>query len=75
MNSKLIGSHREFFAPLVVDAVMYLDQNSQDMDLIGIKKQSGGSMEVRLVPFDPTLFNCASLPLAFGQVLRGLTCL
>jgi T-complex protein 1 subunit eta len=46
MNSKLIGSHREFFAPMVVDAVMHLDDD-QDIDLIGIHKQVGGSMEVR----------------------------
>jgi len=49
MNSKLIGSHRDFFAPMVVDAVMHLDDD-QDIDLIGIHKQAGGSMEVRFPP-------------------------
>eukprot|EP01094_Clydonella_sp_ATCC50884_P018926 TRINITY_DN3598_c0_g1_i2.p2 TRINITY_DN3598_c0_g1~~TRINITY_DN3598_c0_g1_i2.p2 ORF type:complete len:411 (+),score=149.10 TRINITY_DN3598_c0_g1_i2:36-1268(+) len=44
MNSKLIGTHQDFFAPLVVDAVMHLDED-QDIGLIGIKKQSGGSMD------------------------------
>eukprot|EP01095_Lingulamoeba_sp_RSL-Kostka_P012855 TRINITY_DN517_c1_g1_i1.p1 TRINITY_DN517_c1_g1~~TRINITY_DN517_c1_g1_i1.p1 ORF type:complete len:558 (-),score=228.73 TRINITY_DN517_c1_g1_i1:225-1898(-) len=44
LNSKLIGSHKEFFAPLVVDAVLHLDDD-QDINLIGIKKEKGGSME------------------------------
>lgn len=48
LNSKLIGSHKKFFAPMVVDAVMHLDDD-QDLDLIGIKKIPGGSMEVRII--------------------------
>lgn len=44
MNSKLIGTHKNFFAPLVVKAVMHLDQD-QDIDLIGVKKVTGGSMD------------------------------
>lgn len=44
LNSKLIGSHRDFFAKMVVDAVMSLDEDL-DLDMIGIKKEKGGSME------------------------------
>jgi T-complex protein 1 subunit eta len=44
MNSKLIGSKKEFFAPMVVNAVMHLDQDLS-LEMIGIKKQTGGSME------------------------------
>mmetsp|Transcript_111174 Transcript_111174/g.166531 ORF Transcript_111174/g.166531 Transcript_111174/m.166531 type:complete len:547 (-) Transcript_111174:40-1680(-) len=44
LNSKLIGSHKKFFAPMVVDAVLHLDDD-QDLGLIGIKKVPGGSME------------------------------
>merc|ERR1712130_753431 len=44
LNSKLIGSHKTFFAPMVVDAVLHLDDD-QDISLIGIKKVPGGSME------------------------------
>lgn len=44
LNSKLIGSHKSFFAPMVVDAVLHLDDD-QDINLIGIKKVPGGSME------------------------------
>eukprot|EP01096_Ripella_sp_DP13-Kostka_P008303 TRINITY_DN30_c0_g1_i1.p1 TRINITY_DN30_c0_g1~~TRINITY_DN30_c0_g1_i1.p1 ORF type:complete len:548 (-),score=303.57 TRINITY_DN30_c0_g1_i1:98-1741(-) len=48
MNSKLIGSHKEFFAPLVVNAIMHLDDD-QDLSLIGIKREKGGSMEESLL--------------------------
>jgi len=44
MNSKLIGSHSAFFAPMVVNSVLCLDDD-QDNEMIGIKKETGGSME------------------------------
>lgn len=44
LNSKLIASKREFFSQMVVDAVMHLDSDLS-LELIGIKKQAGGSME------------------------------
>lgn len=45
MNSKLIASHKAFFSKMVVDAVQSLDED-MDLNLIGIKKESGGGMEV-----------------------------
>eukprot|EP01132_Coremiostelium_polycephalum_P001545 gene1545-1945_t len=44
MNSKLIASHKEFFSKMVVDAVQLLDDDI-NLDMIGIKKESGGGME------------------------------
>jgi len=44
MNSKLIASHKEFFSKMVVDAVQLLDDNI-NLDMVGIKKESGGGME------------------------------
>jgi T-complex protein 1 subunit eta len=44
MNSKLIASHKEFFSKIVVDAVQILDDDL-DINMIGIKKESGGGME------------------------------
>jgi T-complex protein 1 subunit eta len=44
MNSKLIASHKQFFSKMVVDAVNTLDEDL-DLDMIGIKKESGGGME------------------------------
>ncbi|KAN0045132.1 hypothetical protein ACTA71_006660 [Dictyostelium dimigraforme] len=43
MNSKLIASHKQFFSKMVVDAVQLLD-DSVDLDMIGIKKESGGGL-------------------------------
>jgi T-complex protein 1 subunit eta len=48
INSKLIGSHNQFFSKMVVDAVMHLDEDLS-LDLIGIKKVKGGSMEESLL--------------------------
>jgi T-complex protein 1 subunit eta len=45
LNSKLLASHREFFAEIVVNAVLTLDQDLS-LDLIGIKKVTGGALEV-----------------------------
>lgn len=43
LNSKLIRSHREYFAKMIVDAVSMLDADL-DLGLIGIKKVAGGSV-------------------------------
>lgn len=51
LNSKLIASHRNHFARLVVDAVLMLGTDEQPLKMIGIKKISGGSVsDSRLVP-------------------------
>ena len=42
LNSKIIARYREFFAKMVVDAVMKLDETLNKQD-IGIKKVTGGS--------------------------------
>ena len=47
LNSKLISGCKELFAKMVVDAVLYLEDDLS-LDMIGIKKVPGGSMEVRL---------------------------
>lgn len=43
LNSKLINTERHFFAQIAVDAVEALDED-KNLNLIGIKKVSGGSM-------------------------------
>ncbi|EEB07818.1 chaperonin-containing T-complex eta subunit Cct7 [Schizosaccharomyces japonicus yFS275] len=45
MNSKLIRSNSAFFTNMVVDAVLTLDQNDLNENMIGIKKVPGGAME------------------------------
>ncbi|KAJ2127462.1 T-complex protein 1 subunit eta, partial [Coemansia sp. RSA 678] len=49
MNSKLIGSQKEFFTQMVVDAVLRLDQEELDENMIGIKKIAGGAMQDSLL--------------------------
>lgn len=47
LNSKLIHQQKDFFAKMVVDAVMSLDI-LMPLDMIGIKKVSGGALEVSI---------------------------
>ena len=57
LNSKLIRSHREYFAPMIVDSVCMLDDDL-DLGLVGIKKVAGGSVTdsvlIRGVAFEKT---------------------
>lgn len=48
LNSKLIHQQKDFFAKMVVDAVMSLD-TLLPLDMIGIKKVPGGSLEESLL--------------------------
>jgi len=49
MNSKLISGHKEFFGPMVVDAVQCLDERMK-LDMIGMCKVPGGSVtECKLI--------------------------
>lgn len=58
MNSKLIYTQKDFFAPMVVNAVLALDQERLNLGMIGIKKVAGGavgeSMIVQGVAFKKT---------------------
>ncbi|XP_043467513.1 T-complex protein 1 subunit eta [Leptopilina heterotoma] len=48
MNSKLIHQQKEFFSKMVVDAVLLLD-DLLPLNMIGIKKVSGGGLEESLL--------------------------
>jgi len=45
LNSKLVSGHKEFFAKMVVDAVLSLDPNAPDLEMIGMKKVQGGALQ------------------------------
>ncbi|KAJ3102400.1 T-complex protein 1 subunit eta [Phlyctochytrium planicorne] len=45
MSSKIIHSQKEFFTKMVVDAVLYLDQDELNEKMIGVKKVPGGGMQ------------------------------
>ena len=44
LNSKLIARQKSLFAPMVVDAVLSLDEKLTDIRMVGIKKITGGSV-------------------------------
>ena len=46
LSSKLIAGQKEFFSKMVVDAVMLLDE-LLPINMIGMKKVSGGALEVQ----------------------------
>lgn len=48
LSSKLISQQKAFFAKMVVDAVIMLDDLLQ-LKMIGIKKVQGGALEVSLL--------------------------
>lgn len=45
LSSKLVAAQKDFFAAMVVDAVMLLDE-LLPLNMIGIKKVTGGALEV-----------------------------
>jgi len=45
LNSKLVSGHKEFFANMVVDAVLSLDENAPNLEMIGMKKVQGGALQ------------------------------
>ena len=46
LSSKLVAAQKDFFAAMVVEAVMMLD-DLLPLNMIGIKKVQGGALEVR----------------------------
>ena len=46
LSSKLIAHQKDFFSTMVVDAVSLLD-DMLPLNMIGVKKVHGGSLEVR----------------------------
>jgi T-complex protein 1 subunit eta len=48
MSSKLIHGQKEFFTKLCVDAVLHLDQDELNEDLIGVKRVTGGALQESL---------------------------
>ena len=45
LSSKLVSGHKEFFAKMVVDAVLSVQGSPMGVDMIGMKKVQGGSLQ------------------------------
>ena len=60
LSSKLIAHQKDFFSTMVVDAVSMLDE-LLPLNMIGIKKVQGGSLEVRAI-IVLTCAYCACIP-------------
>ena len=43
LNSKLIATHQDLFAPMIVEAISFLDEDA-DLDLVAVKKIPGGDV-------------------------------
>lgn len=56
LSSKLIHQQKEFFAKMVVDAVLMLD-DLLPLNMIGIKQVQGGALEVIYLPNDLPYLN------------------
>jgi len=74
LNSKLVCGERDFFAAMVVDAVLALDAGSLDLAMLGVKKVQGGGLRdsflVDGVAFKKT-FAYAGFEMQPKQVGRG----
>ena len=72
LNSKLISSHQDLFAPMIVEAVSGLNNDLSDLNLIGVKKVPGGEVRqsflVKGVAFKKT-FSYAG----FEQMTKSFT--
>eukprot|EP00824_Muranothrix_gubernata_P003081 TRINITY_DN13841_c0_g1_i1.p1 TRINITY_DN13841_c0_g1~~TRINITY_DN13841_c0_g1_i1.p1 ORF type:complete len:574 (+),score=149.98 TRINITY_DN13841_c0_g1_i1:170-1723(+) len=49
LTSKLVAAQKDFFGKMVVDAVLHLDQETLPIEMIGVKKVGGGSLEDSLL--------------------------
>merc|ERR1719231_1306672 len=45
LNSKLVSGHKDFFAKMVVDAVLSIEESGNNLEMIGMKKVQGGALQ------------------------------
>jgi len=69
LNSKLVSGHKNFFAKMVVDAVLSLD-DVQDLGMIGMKKVQGGALQDSLMVEGVAFKKCFSYA-GFEQMTKS----
>lgn len=74
LNSKLVARHKEFFAKMVCDAVMYLD-DLLPLNMIGVKKVQGGALEVQFVVLSFLTFVLSIFQRKFNLRSMKISCL
>lgn len=72
MSSKLVHANEDFFTKMVVDAVLTLDQDDLNENLIGIKKVPGGAMQDSIF-VDGVAFQKTFSYAGFGQQPKSFT--
>ena len=71
LNSKLVSGHKEFFAKMVVDAVLSLDKDV-GLEMIGMKKVPGGALQDSLMVEGVAFKKCFSYA-GFEQMTKQFT--
>lgn len=75
-HDPLVPAEKAFFAPIVVDAVMSLDEDLS-LDMIGVKKVPGGSLEdsflVKGVAFKKTVRSTHTMCFSHSSPRKHLT--
>merc|ERR1719440_296568 len=70
LNSKLVSGHKEFFAKMVVDAVLSLDENAPNLEMIGMKKVQDGALQDSLMVEGVAFKKCFSYA-GFEQMTKA----
>jgi len=72
LNSKLVSGHKDFFANMVVDAVLSLDEAAPNLEMIGMKKVPGGALQESVLVEGVAFKKCFSYA-GFEQMTKKFT--
>merc|ERR1719231_255633 len=72
LNSKLVSGHKEFFAKMVVDAVLAIEASNNELGMIGMKKVQGGALQEFMMVEGVAFRKCFSYA-GFEQMTKFFT--
>jgi len=70
LNSKLVSGHKEFFAKMVVDAVLAIEASNNELGMIGMKKVQGGALQESMMVEGVAFKKCFSYA-GFEQMTKN----